>query len=116
MSKTKAKQKARKLSLQALYSWDMGGIDLQTYHVERIYLSWDLMPFSVASGIGIALLGLLKCIVHSILPLVVSCVCNTKLVARNCCNKLSLAKKNVLSANDARDICNEPNPSSKTTT
>jgi N utilization substance protein B len=33
MSKTKAKQKARKLSLQALYSWDMGGIDLQTIEV-----------------------------------------------------------------------------------
>ena len=33
MSKTKAKQKARKLSLQALYSWDMSGIDLQTIEV-----------------------------------------------------------------------------------
>ena len=33
MSKTKAKQKARKLSLQALYSWDLGGIDLQTIEV-----------------------------------------------------------------------------------
>ena len=33
MSKTKAKQKARKLLLQALYSWDMGGIDLQTIEV-----------------------------------------------------------------------------------
>ena len=33
MSKTKAKQKARKLSLQALYSWDMGGIDLPTIEV-----------------------------------------------------------------------------------
>jgi N utilization substance protein B len=33
MSKTKAKQKARKLSLQALYSWDIGGIDLQTIEV-----------------------------------------------------------------------------------
>lgn len=33
MSKTKAKQKARKLSLQALYSWDMGGIELQTIEV-----------------------------------------------------------------------------------
>jgi N utilization substance protein B len=33
MSKTKAKQKARKLSLQALYSWDLGGVDLQTIEV-----------------------------------------------------------------------------------
>ena len=33
MSKTKAKQKARKLSLQALYSWDLGGIDLATIEV-----------------------------------------------------------------------------------
>ena len=33
MSKTKAKQKARKLSLQALYSWDLGGIHLQTIEV-----------------------------------------------------------------------------------
>ncbi|MDG2017997.1 MAG: transcription antitermination factor NusB [Porticoccaceae bacterium] len=33
MSKTKAKQKARKLSLQALYSWDLSGIDLQTIEV-----------------------------------------------------------------------------------
>lgn len=39
MSKTKAKQKARKLSLQALYSWDLGGIDLATvevnFHIEN---------------------------------------------------------------------------------
>lgn len=39
MSKTKAKQKARKLLLQALYSWELGGIDLQTievnFHVEN---------------------------------------------------------------------------------
>lgn len=39
MSKTKAKQKARKLSVQALYSWELGGIDLQTievnFHIEN---------------------------------------------------------------------------------
>ena len=33
MSKTKAKQKARKLLVQALYSWELGGIDLQTIEV-----------------------------------------------------------------------------------
>jgi len=33
MSKTKAKQKARKLLLQALYSWELSGIDLQTIEV-----------------------------------------------------------------------------------
>lgn len=39
MSKTKAKQKARKLLVQALYSWELGGIDLQTievnFHIEN---------------------------------------------------------------------------------
>lgn len=39
MSKTKAKQKARKFSVQALYSWELGGIDLQTievnFHIEN---------------------------------------------------------------------------------
>ena len=39
MSKTKAKQKTRKLLLQALYSWELGGIDLQTievnFHIEN---------------------------------------------------------------------------------
>ncbi|MDA8944585.1 transcription antitermination factor NusB [Porticoccaceae bacterium] len=33
MSKTKAKQKARKLLVQALYSWDLGGTDLETIEV-----------------------------------------------------------------------------------
>jgi N utilization substance protein B len=33
MSKTKAKQKARKLLVQALYSWELGGTDLQTIEV-----------------------------------------------------------------------------------
>jgi N utilization substance protein B len=33
MSKTKAKQKARRLLVQALYSWELGGIDLQTIEV-----------------------------------------------------------------------------------
>ena len=33
MSKTKVKQKARKLLVQALYSWELGGIDLQTIEV-----------------------------------------------------------------------------------
>jgi len=33
MSKTKAKQKARKLLVQALYSWDRGGTDLETIEV-----------------------------------------------------------------------------------
>ena len=33
MSKTKAKQKARKLLVQALYSWDLGGPDLETIEV-----------------------------------------------------------------------------------
>jgi len=33
MSKTKAKQKARKLLVQALYSWDLGGTDLDTIEV-----------------------------------------------------------------------------------
>lgn len=33
MSKTKAKQKARKLLVQALYSWELGGINLQTIEV-----------------------------------------------------------------------------------
>ena len=33
MSKTKAKQKARKLLVQALYSWELGGPDLQTIEV-----------------------------------------------------------------------------------
>ena len=33
MSKTKAKQKARKLLIQALYSWELGGTDLQTIEV-----------------------------------------------------------------------------------
>jgi N utilization substance protein B len=33
MSKTKAKQKARKLLVQALYSWELGGIDLQNIEV-----------------------------------------------------------------------------------
>lgn len=39
MSKTKAKQKARKLLVQALYSWELGGTDLQTievnFHIEN---------------------------------------------------------------------------------
>ena len=30
MSKTKAKQKARRLSVQALYAWELGGTDLET--------------------------------------------------------------------------------------
>ena len=42
MSKTKAKQKARKLLVQALYSWELGGTDLQTievnFHLEN-YMS-----------------------------------------------------------------------------
>jgi N utilization substance protein B len=33
MSKTKAKQKARKLLVQALYSWELGGTDLETIEV-----------------------------------------------------------------------------------
>ena len=33
MSKTKVKQKARKLLVQALYSWELGGVDLQTIEV-----------------------------------------------------------------------------------
>lgn len=33
MSKTKAKQKARKLLVQALYSWELGGTDMQTIEV-----------------------------------------------------------------------------------
>ena len=33
MSKTKAKQKARRLLLQALYSWELGGTDLETIEV-----------------------------------------------------------------------------------
>ena len=33
MSKTKAKQKARKLLVQALYSWDLGGTDLETIEI-----------------------------------------------------------------------------------
>lgn len=33
MSKTKAKQKSRKLLVQALYSWELGGTDLQTIEV-----------------------------------------------------------------------------------
>ncbi len=33
MSKTKAKQKARRLLVQALYSWDLGGTDLETIEV-----------------------------------------------------------------------------------
>jgi N utilization substance protein B len=33
MSKTKAKQKARKLLVQALYSWELGGTDLHTIEV-----------------------------------------------------------------------------------
>ena len=33
MSKTKAKQKARKLLVQALYSWDLGGTDPETIEV-----------------------------------------------------------------------------------
>ena len=33
MSKTKAKQKARKLLIQALYSWELGGTDLETIEV-----------------------------------------------------------------------------------
>ena len=39
MSKAKAKQKARKLLVQALYSWELGGTDLQTievnFHIEN---------------------------------------------------------------------------------
>lgn len=39
MSKTKAKQKARKLLVQALYSWELGGTDLETievnFHIEN---------------------------------------------------------------------------------
>jgi len=33
MSKTKAKQKARRLLVQALYSWELGGTDLETIEV-----------------------------------------------------------------------------------
>ena len=33
MSKTKAKQKARKLLVQSLYSWELGGTDLETIEV-----------------------------------------------------------------------------------
>ena len=33
MSKTKAKQKARRLLVQALYSWDLGGTDPETIEV-----------------------------------------------------------------------------------
>jgi N utilization substance protein B len=33
MSKTKTKQKARKLLVQALYSWELGGTDLETIEV-----------------------------------------------------------------------------------
>jgi N utilization substance protein B len=33
MSKTNAKQKARKLLVQALYSWELGGTDLETIEV-----------------------------------------------------------------------------------
>ena len=33
MSKTKTKQKARKLLVQALYSWELGGTDIETIEV-----------------------------------------------------------------------------------
>jgi N utilization substance protein B len=33
MSKTKAKQKARKILVQAFYSWELGGTDLETIEV-----------------------------------------------------------------------------------
>lgn len=39
MSKTKAKQKARRLAVQALYAWELGGTDLETieasFHVDN---------------------------------------------------------------------------------
>lgn len=39
MSKTRAKQKARRLAVQALYAWELGGTDLETieatFHVDN---------------------------------------------------------------------------------
>jgi N utilization substance protein B len=41
MSKTKAKQKARRLLLQALYSWELGGTDIESIEV-NFYIENDM--------------------------------------------------------------------------
>jgi len=46
MSKTKAKQKARRLLVQALYSWELSGIDLQTIEV-NFHSENDINKFDV---------------------------------------------------------------------
>ena len=49
MSKTKAKQKARRLSVQALYAWELGGTDLETieasFHVDNDMSKVDTQLF-----------------------------------------------------------------------
>lgn len=49
MSKTKAKQKARRLSVQALYAWELGGTDLETieasFHVDNDMSKVDAQLF-----------------------------------------------------------------------
>lgn len=41
MSKTKAKQKARRLLIQALYSWELGGTDIESIEV-NFYIENDM--------------------------------------------------------------------------
>ena len=49
MSKTKAKQKARRLAVQALYAWELGGTDLETieasFHVDNDMSKADTQLF-----------------------------------------------------------------------
>ena len=49
MSKTKAKQKARRLAVQALYAWELGGTDLETieasFHVDNDMSKVDAQLF-----------------------------------------------------------------------